>query len=46
MLAPEATTMEFWPDGSTVISATPVGNERTAWTKETSTPAAERLAFR
>ncbi len=46
MLAPEATTMEFWPYGSTVMSATPVGRERIACMKVTSTPAAERLAFK
>jgi hypothetical protein len=45
-LAPLATTIEFWPARSTQISAMPVGWECVACTKETSTPAAARLAFR
>ncbi len=44
--APDATTMEFCPAGSTQISATPVGAAFVAQTAATSTPAAARLAFR
>ncbi|HYI95302.1 MAG TPA: hypothetical protein VEX68_17310 [Bryobacteraceae bacterium] len=46
LLAPETTTIEFWPLASTPMKATPVDSLRTADTALTSTPAAAKLAFK